>query len=723
MTVALLQQSGQRTTAPPTDRLRNRCGPPRRRDQLARCTIGGAPQLANAGMHDPVLITNPARPRDHGSGFVIRRLAGDAAQVVTCAHVVRTLGADGLQVAGQPATVVVDLAAQGVDLAVLAVAGLTEPGPLALARGTVGDRVELLGFEPAGGGPLAVPHRGVLAKSSLTALGGKNRPAWHLQLDDGDIEGGHSGGPVIDVRTGKVVGVIAMGPEQKGGRDGVAVAIENLAVWADAPTIAPARPPTSDPAIDPDADPSGSIKLPGATRGIPWRWVAIVGGSLAAAVGVAAVAWPSTTPTPTPAPSGCAIPDLRDGFKDRDVEAWCPDAIVETTPCVGRFDDGSVITGTCAGTRAIRDWRSVDPAGIERSQAHFDDAGAPTGTWIDRATDPSGAAFTSTTRYRVPVTGNPGQVRTTRVEEWRCHRPAGGDTTITHTIDDLASSDERVTLSVAGRTFDCTAHAGAPVRCFRSTFPVDPARTDVAWSLLREAEEGIKRCQDVTLPVLPTCGDREVNIAGEECDDGGPSSRCTAACKLSRCGDGVVNPAAQELCDPGERGESASCNSDCTPSACGDNKPNRSAGEVCDSPAKRGTRTCDADCTAPRCGDGLLNLAAGEQCDDGARDTATCLHLTCKTSRCGDKIVNAAAGEECDAGARDSATCLHLTCKRSRCGDGIVNAAANEQCDGGPGCGADCKRIGRTRVVTPPAGGATTTSPTITPQPATPARP
>lgn len=612
-------------------------------------------------MPDPVLVTNPARPRDHGSGFVIRRLDGAGAQVVTCSHVVRTLGVDGLQVAGQPAKVIIDLAADGVDLAVLAVPGLTEPGPLELQRGTAQDEVLLHGFEPAGGGPLAVPHRGRLAKASITALGGHNRSAWHLELSDGDIEGGHSGGPVVSVRTGKVVGVISMGPDQQGGKDGVAVGIENLGLWKDAPPIAPARPATETP-LPGDGDGGGgdSGLLPEIIRPVRrWWWVAAIAAALAAG-GAALVVrlWPSSPPAST----GCAIPDLRDSFERVAVADWCPDTVAGAPMCRRQFDDGSVVTGTCVGTAASGDWRSVDPQGLVRWEAHFDQKEARVGRWLERRVEASGATFTATTRFDVAVAGEPGKLRSERTEEWRCDLDAVSEARLT--FEDVTGPLRTVTLKVPAGSSSCNLMPIGAItvvqRCTAGARTVTGEAAVAAYGRLIATQDTIQRCQPTALPGLPSCGDGKLD-AGEECDDGRQSERCTQFCKLSRCGDGVVNPKDRETCDPGDAGQTERCDSDCTRVECGDGLKNALAGERCDPPPRTGTTRCETNCLAPRCGDGIVNKAKGEQCDAGGITTATCF-ATCKTSRCGDGVVNAPF-EECDDG-RKTARCT-ADCKKT----------------------------------------------------------
>ena len=66
--------------------------------------------------------------------------------------------------------------------------------------------------------------------------------------------------------------------------------------------------------------------------------------------------------------------------------------------------------------------------------------------------------------------------------------------------------------------------------------------------------------------VAPACGDGNVDT-GEDCDSSGvDTATCVGStCKTSVCGDGHVNSAASETCDPGTVGlDTASCDSDCT---------------------------------------------------------------------------------------------------------------------------------------------------------------
>jgi len=95
---------------------------------------------------------------------------------------------------------------------------------------------------------------------------------------------------------------------------------------------------------------------------------------------------------------------------------------------------------------------------------------------------------------------------------------------------------------------------------------------------------------------LSRCGDGFPNAkAGEVCDEGdgknGTYNHCTGDCKGRgpRCGDGMKD--GPESCDAG--GETAQCTAKCTASTCGDGYVNAAASEKCEPP---NTASCDANC-------------------------------------------------------------------------------------------------------------------------------
>ncbi|MBY0278217.1 DUF4215 domain-containing protein [Candidatus Binatia bacterium] len=191
------------------------------------------------------------------------------------------------------------------------------------------------------------------------------------------------------------------------------------------------------------------------------------------------------------------------------------------------------------------------------------------------------------------------------------------------------------------------------------------------------------------------CGNGRVEL-GEECDDGNADDcdACSNRCRMvTGCGDGVM--CAAEECDDGNTTDCDGCSRDCAREAglrCGDGAVNAACGEICDPPAPG---TCGADCgRVPRCGDGIVD--PGEQCDDGnADDCDTCTTACRDVTGCGD---GALCGDEaCDDGNVDACDGCSATCTTETgevCGDGVVNASCGEECDppgsGDPPCNFLC---------------------------------
>ncbi len=157
------------------------------------------------------------------------------------------------------------------------------------------------------------------------------------------------------------------------------------------------------------------------------------------------------------------------------------------------------------------------------------------------------------------------------------------------------------------------------------------------------------------------CGDGIVND-GEECDD--PNDPlCTDDCKLLPfCGDGIVDPEANETCDP--------------------------PGSVPDTPPGN-MNACRDNCTY--CGDGIVD--EDEECDDP--NDPLCSNECKLIPFCGDGIVDPEANETCDppGSVPDTPPGNMNVCRDNctYCGDGIVNNG--EECDdpGNPACTDDCK--------------------------------
>lgn len=184
-----------------------------------------------------VLITSKDsdNPR-FGTGFVVRR-AGDMAYVVTCAHVVRDVGAETIWANGIAGVAIASGDELGLDLAVLKVEGLTNNSASAFElhdSGAAGKSFRTEGFQVFDArakthlkkslrGTLSEPVQ-LTPRSQFSAI-----RAWELHLSDGNIQDGYSGSPVIDDAAGTVLGVISHRI-----RDGVglAISIEELErIW------------------------------------------------------------------------------------------------------------------------------------------------------------------------------------------------------------------------------------------------------------------------------------------------------------------------------------------------------------------------------------------------------------------------------------------------------------------------------------------------------------
>eukprot|EP01097_Dermamoeba_algensis_P004031 TRINITY_DN26_c0_g1_i5.p1 TRINITY_DN26_c0_g1~~TRINITY_DN26_c0_g1_i5.p1 ORF type:complete len:780 (-),score=304.14 TRINITY_DN26_c0_g1_i5:247-2586(-) len=197
---------------------------------------------------------------------------------------------------------------------------------------------------------------------------------------------------------------------------------------------------------------------------------------------------------------------------------------------------------------------------------------------------------------------------------------------------------------------------------------------------------------------LPFCGDGVADYSyGEQCDDGtnnGPNARCLPDCTLN-CGNGLLPAGTTKECDLGaanSNAPNAACRTSCTLRRCGDGILDTAFGEQCDPPGPG----CTANCTL-LCGNGILD--AGEQCDYGTANddtTPNACRTNCRFAYCGDGVKE--CNEECDFGTQNAnvgnAPC-RPNCTLPRCGDGIVDSQY-EECDdanyrSGDGCSSTCK--------------------------------
>ncbi len=252
-----------------------------------------------------------------------------------------------------------------------------------------------------------------------------------------------------------------------------------------------------------------------------------------------------------------------------------------------------------------------------------------------------------------------------------------------------------------------------------------------------------------------TCGDGYINTtAGEECEPAldwrsWPDPRpewsdltppsctpvgTTGACRVSFCGDGFINTATGETCDPGleeldDRGDWADCNGPeaagtlaCKVSRCGDGHHNL-VDEECE-----GGNNCTELCTLPECGDGLVTVSVLEQCEPTNSTDNRCdrnCHWFCGNGVQDRNIVGrewppgfcpleaqqdnqgtcaaywepGAPREVCDRSAGSNFLYCTTFCMRSYCGDGYVNSDAGENCeatfddDGNPSFPASCNTM------------------------------
>jgi fibro-slime domain-containing protein len=210
------------------------------------------------------------------------------------------------------------------------------------------------------------------------------------------------------------------------------------------------------------------------------------------------------------------------------------------------------------------------------------------------------------------------------------------------------------------------------------------------------------------LPVR--CGDGLVQFEyGETCDDGvndGSYGGCTAQCQRAPyCGDGKVQK-PQEACDDGANdGTYNTCGDPTMPlpncqlgPRCGDGIVQDAYGEQCE-PTSSNDPNCTVACKKPGiCGDGVVQ--APEQCDYGETMNngayGGCSPGCVLAPHCGDGIKN--GPEECDDGVNDNSYggCSGQCKLAPHCGDGHTDTGY-EQCDDGANngptdaCSVTCK--------------------------------
>ena len=212
---------------------------------------------------------------------------------------------------------------------------------------------------------------------------------------------------------------------------------------------------------------------------------------------------------------------------------------------------------------------------------------------------------------------------------------------------------------------------------------------------------------------LNFCGDGNVNVGVEGCDDGpaADGDGCSALCVVESgyscpplggacttiCGDGLVRPG--EACDDNNLTDGDGCDSSCNVepgwtcpggtgcfTTCNDGIV--AGPEECDALLPLDplpTFACDIDCSDAFCGDPHVNPEAGEECDDqNASNNDACLN-TCRNNVCADGWVNIGV-EDCDgdgAGSGGETAGCDSDCTSQSCGDGYHNTLSAEECDDG----------------------------------------
>ena len=179
-----------------------------------------------------VLITsNDSDNSSFGSGFVVMH-DENGAFVVSCAHVVRDIGGTGkVKVKDLQAYIIASGSEDGPDdLVLLYVEHLLNAPALNLATtGRKGDDVNIAGFQLFTSQHLCRPLKAKLGDEVFFEA---KRPiervkAWDLIVLEGlALERGHSGSPVVDQKSGHVMGIVNY--RQGGGKKGLAICIETL---------------------------------------------------------------------------------------------------------------------------------------------------------------------------------------------------------------------------------------------------------------------------------------------------------------------------------------------------------------------------------------------------------------------------------------------------------------------------------------------------------------
>ncbi len=209
----------------------------------------------------------------------------------------------------------------------------------------------------------------------------------------------------------------------------------------------------------------------------------------------------------------------------------------------------------------------------------------------------------------------------------------------------------------------------------------------------------------VNCRLVPKCGNGKIET-GEVCDAGHlckdsniegctyhadiEAQGCTTTCQNPNCNNGSLE--AGEMCDCKD-GACLFANAaddgkhclNCKISGCGDGIVDKGNGEECDDGNTSDEDMCTSKCNLPFCGDGVVSSFLGEVCDDGKNDGSYggCgLGCAYRAPYSGDGIVDE-LNEVCDDGKNDGSYggCMPGCKERAPfCGDGIVQTEF-ESCD------------------------------------------